>query len=243
MASDPAEEPRHGTAPGVHEAVLEMMEKSKKGRVLDAGAGEGALTKRLLDMGFDVEACDLDPDRFKVSSINCRNVDLNEDLPYESKSFDYVISIETIEHLHDPWHLISECGRILRKDGWLILTTPNIMSITSRLRFFLFGEFSYFRHIELWREPEDTIQKLDKHINPVPFTELEYVLSKNGLLLEEIAISKHMPKATSSPVLLISALAYPFVKAVVEKRFGKESPLSSYELLRGVILVTKARKK
>lgn len=46
------------TVPNVHEPVLNMVKKEKRGRVLDAGAGQGALTKKLIELGFEVEACD-----------------------------------------------------------------------------------------------------------------------------------------------------------------------------------------
>lgn len=53
-------------------------------------------------MGFDVEACDLNPKRFKLTKIECRKIDLNEDLPYHISSFDLVTYIEIIEHLRNP---------------------------------------------------------------------------------------------------------------------------------------------
>lgn len=47
------------------------------------------------------------------------------ELPFKADSFDAVISIETIEHLGKPADFLKECHRILKRDGVLILSTPN----------------------------------------------------------------------------------------------------------------------
>lgn len=47
-------------------------------------------------------------------------------LPFENKSFDFICSYETIEHIYDYKVFFSELIRVLKKDGILILTCPNI---------------------------------------------------------------------------------------------------------------------
>ncbi|MDP9169997.1 MAG: methyltransferase domain-containing protein, partial [Acidobacteriota bacterium] len=52
--------------------------------------------------------------------------------PYPDESFDTVLCCELIEHLfEDPMHMMSEINRILKRDGHLVLTTPNIGSLRS----------------------------------------------------------------------------------------------------------------
>jgi SAM-dependent methyltransferase len=52
--------------------------------------------------------------------------------PYEDASFDLVIAGEVIEHmLHDPMHTLLESRRVLAEGGRLLITTPNVGSITS----------------------------------------------------------------------------------------------------------------
>ena len=46
-------------------------------------------------------------------------------LPFKSKQFDVVISIQVIEHLADPIDFLAECTRVLKMGGFLILSTPN----------------------------------------------------------------------------------------------------------------------
>lgn len=55
--------------------------------------------------------------------------------PYEDGTLETVLACELIEHLlHDPMHLLLECRRVLEEGGRLILTTPNISSLTSVAR-------------------------------------------------------------------------------------------------------------
>jgi SAM-dependent methyltransferase len=52
--------------------------------------------------------------------------------PYPDEHFDLVIAGEIIEHLiYDPMHMLMEAGRVLREGGFLLVTTPNVGSITS----------------------------------------------------------------------------------------------------------------
>jgi len=142
--TNPAEEPKPDTVKNVHEVVLKLLENETVGKILDVGAGEGALALKLMLRGFDVEPCDLNTARFKIASVPCKEVDLNDGLPYLKDSFDFVACVEVIEHLHDPWIAASEFSRVLKKNGTLIITTPNIMTVASRRQFLLQGEFPHF---------------------------------------------------------------------------------------------------
>lgn len=54
--------------------------------------------------------------------------------PYEDESFATVVCCELLEHLsEDPMHMMAEVNRILRPDGALVLSTPNICSMRSVL--------------------------------------------------------------------------------------------------------------
>jgi SAM-dependent methyltransferase len=56
----------------------------------------------------------------------------SDDFPYPESAFDLVLCCEVIEHLiHDPMHMLLESWRVLANDGQIVLTTPNIASLSS----------------------------------------------------------------------------------------------------------------
>ncbi|MEK9183280.1 MAG: class I SAM-dependent methyltransferase [Patescibacteria group bacterium] len=65
---------------------------------------------------------------------------VNEPLPFPDETFDVVVSDATIEHLPDsPKDLFLEVRRVLKKDGFFLVTTPNLANLLRCLRFFLLG--------------------------------------------------------------------------------------------------------
>lgn len=144
---------------GVHEEAAEQVTKrvppSRRAsvRVLDLGAGVGALTQRILDLGFtDVTAWDLDPAQLKDLPVAVEAVDLNEDFGARaagSGMFGVVVAVEVIEHVENPYHFARQLKQLLSPDGFAVITTPNIESAASRIAFLRtgcprwFGDYFY----------------------------------------------------------------------------------------------------
>jgi 2-polyprenyl-3-methyl-5-hydroxy-6-metoxy-1,4-benzoquinol methylase len=86
--------------------------------ILDIGSSEGYLHKLLEKANSNK----------KFYSLDTENSDFNRDLDKPkkiNKKFDTVIAGEVIEHLESPIRFVRYCKSILKKDGRLILTTPN----------------------------------------------------------------------------------------------------------------------
>lgn len=71
------------------------------------------------------------------------NIDM-EDIPWETGSFDGVMAIEVLEHLFDPVHALAEMNRILKKNGRIVVTVPNIGYYFFRWYHLKSGEVSDF---------------------------------------------------------------------------------------------------
>ncbi|MBH09925.1 MAG: hypothetical protein CMG74_06125 [Candidatus Marinimicrobia bacterium] len=51
--------------------------------------------------------------------------DVNEGVPFDDKSADYIICLEIMEHIENPTFFLEEIKRVLKKNGKLILSVPN----------------------------------------------------------------------------------------------------------------------
>ncbi len=128
--------------------VYKLIEKYisyKKGKkLLDIGCADGSfaviLQKRL---GFDAYGIDIAEkaiNKAKINGIKVQAGDLSKGLPYKSNSFDVVIMCEVIEHIFDTDFLLREIYRVIKKNGFLFITTPNVASFTSRIKL-IFGGY------------------------------------------------------------------------------------------------------
>ena len=98
-------------------------------RLLDAGCSWGDDTAFFQTKCKEVFGIDLNPIYIKKAErihpgINFTNCGI-EQTPFNTSFFDVVILSEVIEHVSDEHKALNEVYRILRKDGWLILTTPH----------------------------------------------------------------------------------------------------------------------
>jgi SAM-dependent methyltransferase len=180
--------PRPDTHPSVHEAILAWFPPGGAARILDAGAGEGALSDALCRRGYQVVACEISPSRFRAFGVPCIRADLNARLPFADASFDGVVSAEVLEHLENPHRLARECARILRPGGVFVLTTPNILSVYSRLHFLLLGTCDSFDTLSGSRET--AFHGTRGHINPVGYPELRYLVTRAGLRITDVTTNR-----------------------------------------------------
>lgn len=106
------------------------------GKLLDVGCGSGYFLAKMRDLGWEVIG--LEPDERSAELAHKRfNLDVRkgtiEQAHFPEDSFDAITMNHVIEHLADPIESLQECKRILKKDGKLIVLTPNIRSLGSRI--------------------------------------------------------------------------------------------------------------
>lgn len=235
----------------LHKRVIEILENEPRGKLLDLGTGEGSLAKQAKDKGFEVIALDADEARFQYKGeIEFRQGDLNQGLPFGDKSFDYVIMLEVIEHLQNPYFILREINRILKVEGILLLSTPNILNLKSRFRFLFEGTYDYFREPTLELSTSPSHRFFDIHLFAYKYPELEYILFDTGFKIESLFSSVFELQAR-----MLSIFYLPIMKlqAYFKCRRAKKKGdmdyrrifkiLLSPELLYGRHLIIKARKK
>ena len=113
-------------------------------RILDVGCADGQFLQWLESSGvpgaklygIDFSKSRLDRAR-KAHPYEFKQCNLEEGIPYENSTFDLVYCGETIEHLYNPDGLLSECLRVLKPGGYLVLSTPNLQAWYNRALFLM----------------------------------------------------------------------------------------------------------
>ncbi|AKN17719.1 hypothetical protein MHAE_02860 [Mycobacterium haemophilum DSM 44634] len=113
-----------------HQVVYQQLAPRCTGReVLEAGCGEGYGADLIADVACRVVAVDYDEAavahvRNRYPRVQVMQANLAE-LPLADASVDVVVNFQVIEHLWDQAQFVSECARVLRPSGLLMVSTPN----------------------------------------------------------------------------------------------------------------------
>lgn len=158
--------------------VLDPFLTSLPKRVLDAAAGNGYLTEWLLSRGATVTPFDISSEDWRVPSVQCCYSDFDQGLDADDNYFDVSVSIETIEHLENPFHFIRELGRVTKPNGAIIITTPNVHSIRSRIKYLFCGMPTLFEYT--------ADDHMGQHISPVSIGQFLYAFKSANLMLTDL---------------------------------------------------------
>ncbi|MDL2216759.1 class I SAM-dependent methyltransferase [Desulfovibrio sp. OttesenSCG-928-M14] len=172
---------------------------------LDVGAGSGGLIKKFQQhFKFDSQACDFYTERFQLPSIKIQQTDFNnKPLPYQNDSFDLVTSAEVVEHLENYRYLLREIYRILKPGGVFIVTTPNVLNLKSRFRYYICGFANLFGPISVKMDNHYTT---GSHITPIPYFYLAHGMLDAGFSNLILASDKRQKSS-----LLLLALTWPLL--------------------------------
>jgi SAM-dependent methyltransferase len=106
-------------------------------KLLDIGCGLGFGLIRLKDdfqcFGIDISGYAIDFCKKNVGNVTFIHTSV-EKLSFENNYFDIVQAFDVIEHTNNPELFLKEANRILKKDGFLILSTPNPGSVGRKVK-------------------------------------------------------------------------------------------------------------
>jgi ubiquinone/menaquinone biosynthesis C-methylase UbiE len=222
----------------IHDTVAAILSDQPRGTLLDVPAGEGALAARLIDAGFDVRCCDLYPEIFRLEGVDIHQGNLDAELPFGDRSFDYVTCLEGLEHIENPQQALREFARVLKPGGHLVVSVPNILNIEERLKWLLHGYTSHFKPIS--RAASERLAseyggkvEIAAHVNPIAYSELRYILEKNGF--ELLSVHRDKPKGKSWLYWPIVAMIKTISKFTPQQKRAERwtDELASKEVLLG----------
>jgi 2-polyprenyl-3-methyl-5-hydroxy-6-metoxy-1,4-benzoquinol methylase len=137
--------------PGYHgnerDDLLACLPSSAAGRrVLELGCGEGRLGNKLRERGHEVHGVEYSPTAAAVAATRLDKVHCGDaeqvPLDYPPGHFGVLLCGDVLEHLRDPWGLLTRLRPLLAADGILVASVPNVQYfpvVLSLLR----GRFEY----------------------------------------------------------------------------------------------------
>lgn len=171
--------PSAWTASGVHDAVLDAVKAllASGQSVVDLGAGSGGLSAKLKESGYQVQAAEWLAEAFSVPGVPVHKIDLDnqEHLlhAFPPSSQQAIVCCEVIEHLKYPWRFVETCASMLKPNGLLVLTTPNVAHMPSRVNILINGRADGF----------GPMRRSMGHVSPLFPTQLVDMIECSGLEL------------------------------------------------------------
>lgn len=155
IAAAPGVEVRARQSRGIsNPKILEMVAAAlakreiSGGCIADIGCGQGDLY--LYVQGRFSRYVGIDAvryDEFPAEAEFCL-LDLDgSDLPLAEKSANAVAAVEVIEHLENPRDFMRKLVRIAKPGGWVVVTTPNQLSLLSLLTLIIKHRFQAFQDV------------------------------------------------------------------------------------------------
>lgn len=110
----------------------------QKKKILDLGCRDGMLTEgfaqgnEVVGIDIDRKALELCRDRLGIETLW---LDLNDEWPWESGSFDVIVACEIVEHLFVLEKFLENVVKTLKPGGLFVGSVPNAFRMRNRLKF------------------------------------------------------------------------------------------------------------
>ena len=138
-----------GTSGDAIYAMVEALVAARHGGggvLADVGCGTGTLCRRLQHRFARVIGVDTVRYEGLDAAVEFVRHDLDQPgIPVADGSVDVVAAVETIEHLENPWAFGRELARLAAPGGWVVVTTPNQLSLLSKTTLLLKNAFNAFQ--------------------------------------------------------------------------------------------------
>jgi SAM-dependent methyltransferase len=192
-------------------------------KILEYGAVPLLLTAAVRTLGHDIESIDIAPERFGRAiaqwNLVVRKVNVEvEPVPFNDNSFDVVIFNELFEHLRiNPVFTLKEVHRVLKREGKLLLSTPNLRSLDG-IKHLLLDNLSYSCSPGLYEQYEklDTIGHMG-HVREYTTREVIEFLGRIGFRVESLVWRGTYKSRVRRAIVHVAPNLRPFFSVVAEK--------------------------
>ena len=183
---------------------LKMLDYDPNAKVIDLGCGKGDFTLRVKERSNckEIYGIDVWEDALNEAlnkGIKTEKMDLNEKLNFPDGSFDVVVSNQVLEHLFFPSRFIQEIYRILKEDGYSVISTENLSSWDNVMSL-LFGYTPFsmeFDQIKIGNpfSPHDKEKRGEypSHVRIFSFQGLIDLFKFHGFEIEKVSASGYLP--------------------------------------------------
>jgi SAM-dependent methyltransferase len=197
----------------MHALLRERYGELSGRRVADIGCSRGQFLSRLWSY-HDIELTGIEIEEEERALAEARGIDADEHyinvfeeqtmvarLPFMDESVDIVVAGEVLEHLVDTAGFVREVRRVLKPEGALVLSTPNLLWWKYRLTMLLGRYPDCLEHKRYWREDFG-------HVRIFSAERLRSLLDEAGLVDVHIVGNRLGPLAslTRSPRLVALGL-------------------------------------
>lgn len=166
-------------------------------KLLDIGCDDGTFALRLKSLGYDVTGLEIS--RAGVAQTRKKGIkafvgSAEKSFPVAKGSFDAAYAGDIIEHLYDTDFFIEEVMTALKQGGIFVVTTPNLASLSNRVRLLL-GKLPIGSEIRLGRDNAG-------HIRNYTFPALEQQLREHNFsIVKKLSSNIIFPVKYNIPLL------------------------------------------
>ncbi len=131
-----------------HQIIIRLVGGGRK--VLDVGCSNGNLAKIFQENGCEVVGIEYDSSAAEKAKEFCQEViqgDLDDDKIFRHKvlqkeKFDVIVCGDILEHLKDPAAVLEKLKKLLKPEGYFVISLPNVAHYTVRWQL-LRGKWNY----------------------------------------------------------------------------------------------------
>ncbi len=125
--------------------TMDLLSKRKpNGKLLDVGCSSGGFMFSARKRGFSCEGVEINKRTADIATANGFEVfqGFLENAPFNKESFDVINLGDIIEHVNDPRFLLKTCAGLLKPNGIIVISTPNVDCFWSKATLWLYRVFN-----------------------------------------------------------------------------------------------------